>query len=261
MSNYNNNEFSFASSRNSGYTAYIDPDNTSSSFYRSMVAKPTLTTREITGVVGDTGSDPTAFAVPGRALVGTEGAELLGSDAQPTGTLAAGTRLRTVSRPTWMALDAVPVIEVAGLDDSSIAGFVRIDPDHAARQHGPDAARRGGQPDRRLAERRRGVRWHDALGALLRDRELDAARERCRRRPGRRGCGHRQGAGRCVERAGRRQCRTGRRLHLHLPRTGRVAERAGTGREVGHDQGRHHGPDPQQLRRRHRHDALVLAER
>ena len=125
MSNYNDNEFSFASTRNSGYTAYMDPDTGSSGFYRSMVAKPTLTTREITGVVGDTGVDPAAFAVPGRALVGTAGAELLDAAAQPVGTLAAGTRLRTVSRPTWMAIDAVPVLEVAGLDDASIAGFVR----------------------------------------------------------------------------------------------------------------------------------------
>ncbi len=124
VSSYHHNEFSFASGRSTGYTAYMDPE-APGKFYRSMVARPTLTTREITGAVGDTGTDPSAFAVPGRASVVETGADLLGPDGLPTAALGAGTRLRTVSRPVWTAPEGSLVLEVAGLDDESIAGFVR----------------------------------------------------------------------------------------------------------------------------------------
>jgi flagellar hook assembly protein FlgD len=122
---YHNNEFSFASGRSAGYTAYMDPE-APQKFYRSMVAKPTLTTREITGVVGDTGTDPASFTVPGRASVVETGADLLGVDGLATATLDAGTRLRSISRPTWTAPEGTPVIEVTGFDDETITGFVRI---------------------------------------------------------------------------------------------------------------------------------------
>jgi flagellar hook assembly protein FlgD len=122
---YNGNEFSFASGRSAGYTAYMDPE-APQKFYRSMVAKPTLTTREITGVIGDTGVDPASFTVPGRASVTADGAELLGVDGLVTATLAPGTRLKTIARPTWTApVDLTPVLQVEGLDDASITGFVR----------------------------------------------------------------------------------------------------------------------------------------
>ena len=90
--NYNGNEFSFASTRNAGERVYMDPDSPTKSFYRSLVLKPTLTTREVTGVVADTGVDPATFVVPGRASVGALGAELLADEtgvgrrrARPTG--------------------------------------------------------------------------------------------------------------------------------------------------------------------------------
>ena len=125
VSSYNGNEFSFASGRSAGYTAYMDPE-APQKFYRSMVAKPTLTTREITGVIGDTGVDPASFAVPGRASVAVDGAELLDIDGLATATLPTGTRLKTVSRPTWTApVDLTPVLQVEGLDDPSITGYVR----------------------------------------------------------------------------------------------------------------------------------------
>ena len=124
--NYNGNEFSFASTRNSGRTVYMDPDSPTRSFYRSLVLKPTLTTREVTGVVADTGVDPATFVVPGRASVNSLGAELLaGETGLVAGTLDDGTRLKLVSRPNWLAPDGVGVYQVAGLDDESISGFVR----------------------------------------------------------------------------------------------------------------------------------------
>ena len=124
--NYNGNEFSFASTRNSGRTVYMDPDSPTKSFYRSLVLKPTLTTRDVTGVVADTGVDPATFVVPGRASVREFGAELLADETGTVaGALTAGTRLKLVSRPNWVAPDGVGVYEVTGLDDESITGFVR----------------------------------------------------------------------------------------------------------------------------------------
>ena len=124
--NYNGNEFSFASTRNAGRTVYMDPDSPTKSFYRSLVLKPTLTTRDVTGVVADTGVDPATFVVPGRASVRPFGAELLADETGlVAGTLPDGTRLKLVSRPNWVAPDGVGVYEVTGVDDESITGFVR----------------------------------------------------------------------------------------------------------------------------------------
>jgi flagellar hook assembly protein FlgD len=64
--------------------------------------------------------------VPGRASVGAFGAELLADETGAVaGALAAGTRLKLVSRPNWTAPDGFGVYEVTGLDDESITGFVR----------------------------------------------------------------------------------------------------------------------------------------
>ena len=125
--NYNGNEFSFPGTRSAGARAYMDPDNPGRNFYRSLVLRTSgLTSRDVTGVVADTGVDPATFVVPGRASVGTLGAELLADETGVVaGGLADGTRLKLVSRPNWTAPGGVGVYEVAGLDDESITGFVR----------------------------------------------------------------------------------------------------------------------------------------
>jgi flagellar hook assembly protein FlgD len=121
----NGNDFSFASGRSSGYTAYMDPE-APNKFYRSLVTKPTLTTREVTGVIGDTGIDPATFTVPGRASVFAEGGELLNADGLAIGSLPAATRLSLVSRPVWtVPNEGTTVFEVSGLDATSISGYVR----------------------------------------------------------------------------------------------------------------------------------------
>jgi flagellar hook assembly protein FlgD len=126
--NYHNHESSFASSRSPGYTAYSDPDNATSSFYRSLVVKPGLTTTAITKAVGDTGLDPASLVVPGRASVQEPDAPLyatstVAADDPGLLTLPQGTRLRTLAAPA-PASGSPAVIEVEGLDDSSIHGFV-----------------------------------------------------------------------------------------------------------------------------------------
>ncbi len=120
----------FTSTRTSGVRALMDPEGTSSGFYRSLVTDPTLTTSLVTGVV-DTGRDPTSFVVPGHAAVVTEGAALYpdvtgaSTGAPPASTLPAGSRLRLVAHPGETALDGSALYEVEGLDDPGIDGVMR----------------------------------------------------------------------------------------------------------------------------------------
>ena len=61
----------FPSTRTPGATAYTDTEGASSGYYRSLVARPGLTTDEVTGATyADTGTDPTTLVVPGNAAVG-----------------------------------------------------------------------------------------------------------------------------------------------------------------------------------------------
>lgn len=118
-SNANGNAFSFASTRTPGMTAFMDPDNPSSGFYRSLVGVPSLTTKQITG----------GFAVPGRAAPKAAGAPVYATP--PTGdttadvvsaTLPADTRLKILETVSGTGDGAV--FRVEGLDDPSIAGFM-----------------------------------------------------------------------------------------------------------------------------------------
>jgi flagellar hook assembly protein FlgD len=130
--NYHGHESSFASSRSSGYVAYSDPDSSSSGYYRSLVVKPGLTTTAVTNSVGDTGLDPATLVVPGRASVDEANAALYaaapgGSDLAgdtPALSLPDGTRLKTIATAVPATATAPAVIQVEGLDDASIQGFV-----------------------------------------------------------------------------------------------------------------------------------------
>jgi flagellar hook assembly protein FlgD len=130
--NYHGHEASFASSRSSGYVAYSDPDSSSSGYYRSLVVKPGLTTTAVTNSVGDTGLDPATLVVPGRASVDEANAALYaaapgGSDLAgdtPALSLPDGTRLKTIATAVPATATEPAVIQVEGLDDASIQGFV-----------------------------------------------------------------------------------------------------------------------------------------
>ncbi|HEV8280426.1 MAG TPA: FlgD immunoglobulin-like domain containing protein [Candidatus Limnocylindrales bacterium] len=128
---YNGHASAFTSTRTSGVRALMDPEGTSSGFYRSLVTDPTLTTTMVTGVV-DTGRDPTTLLVPGNAAVATMGAPLYAdATAASTGTLdggstlPAGTRLRLIARPSQLAFDGSVLYQVEGLDDPELAGVMR----------------------------------------------------------------------------------------------------------------------------------------
>ncbi|HET9084039.1 MAG TPA: FlgD immunoglobulin-like domain containing protein, partial [Candidatus Limnocylindrales bacterium] len=122
---------SFTSTRTSGVRALMDPEGTSSGFYRSLVTHPTLTTRMVVGTV-DTSRDPATLQVPGRASARVADALLWPDlDAAVTGTpetaapQAIDSRFATISRPTQTGPAGVALIEVARLDDATVHGFMR----------------------------------------------------------------------------------------------------------------------------------------
>ncbi len=128
----NNGHFSaFTSTRTSGVRSLMDPEGTSSGFYRSLVTDPVLTTTMVTGAV-DTGRHPTALVVPGKAAVLTEGAPLYPDVATAAGGAPdsgspqpAGTRLRITARSSTVAADGAALYVVEGLDDPDIDGVMR----------------------------------------------------------------------------------------------------------------------------------------
>jgi flagellar hook assembly protein FlgD len=129
MPDQNGNVISFASKRTPGATLFQDPSTPTSGFYRSLaVATRAVTTDDVVspGYV-DTGADPTSLVVPGNAAVATDGAGVYGAAntvAAPGTTLPAGTRLHIVAEPVQASATGAPLVEVRGLDDPSITGFM-----------------------------------------------------------------------------------------------------------------------------------------
>ncbi len=132
--NFHDHEVSFASTRTSGYTAYSDPDTTSGGYYRSLVTTGNLLTTTVTQPVGDTGADPASLMVPGRAEASSPDAPLFATattatavDGTPTLDVPAGTRLKTLAIAVPAVGTSPAIVQVAGLDDTSIAGYVGAD--------------------------------------------------------------------------------------------------------------------------------------
>jgi flagellar hook assembly protein FlgD len=129
QSNANGNFVSFASVRTPGATVHQDPNTPTSGFYRALTVRtPGTTTDEVVSAgYGDTGLDPTGLVVPGNASVTTDGAGLyagLDTSAGPAASVPAGTRLRLVDRAASTTAEGTPLVEVEGLDDPGIAGFM-----------------------------------------------------------------------------------------------------------------------------------------
>ncbi|MBA2719214.1 MAG: hypothetical protein H0U52_08265 [Chloroflexi bacterium] len=122
--NFHNHVSSFASTRSAGYTAYSDPDTATAGYYRALVTKAGLTTTAITKAVGDTGADPTALVVPGRASTTTPTTPTALTAPAGLLTLPDGTRLKTVAIATAATATSPAIVQVTGLDDPSISGLV-----------------------------------------------------------------------------------------------------------------------------------------
>jgi len=129
QSTANGNFVSFASTRTQGATVTQDPETPTSGYYRSLTTATFGVTTD--GVVsagyGDTSVDPTALTVPGNAEVTTDGAGLYGDLSalgSPTSTVPAGTRLRVTQTTGQTTAEGAPLVEVQGIDDPSIVGFM-----------------------------------------------------------------------------------------------------------------------------------------
>ena len=125
----NGHVVSFPSARTPGTTVYQDPITATTGFYRSLAVQTLgVTTDEVvSGGYGDTSVNPTSLVVPGNAAVTTDGAGVYGdldSTGVPTTTLPAGTRLHVVEQPTQPSDAGGTLVEVAGIDDPSIAGYM-----------------------------------------------------------------------------------------------------------------------------------------
>jgi flagellar hook assembly protein FlgD len=123
---------SFTSSRTSGVRALMDPEGTSSGFYRSLVTHSTLTTNMVVGTV-DTSRDPAALVVPGRASVRTAGALLWPDVATAAAGAAYGatpqpvdTRLSVLARLTQTGPAGAALVEVEALADPTVHGIMRV---------------------------------------------------------------------------------------------------------------------------------------
>ena len=129
MPNANGHVLTYASSRTPGATVFQDPNTTTTGFYRSLAvrSRSAMTDDVVVGGYGDTSVDPTGLTIPGNASVVIDGSGLYGApDATvaPTTTLTAGTRLRVVAQPGPATLAGTPLVQVQGIDDTGISGFM-----------------------------------------------------------------------------------------------------------------------------------------
>jgi flagellar hook assembly protein FlgD len=129
MPNQNGHVSSFPSSRTPGATIFQDPNKASSGYYRSLAVGTVGATTDdvVAGGIGDTSADPADLQIPGNAEVVTDGAGLFEGPgtADLERTLPVGTRLRVIDGPVEAAdPDGVAMVEVVGIDDPSIGGFV-----------------------------------------------------------------------------------------------------------------------------------------
>ncbi len=129
MPNQNGHVSSFPSSRTPGATIFQDPTKVSSGYYRSLAVRTVGATTDdvVAGGIGDTSADPVDLQIPGNAEVASDGAGLFEGPgiADPERTLPIGTRLRVVDGPVQAAApEGVAMVEVVGIDDPSIGGFI-----------------------------------------------------------------------------------------------------------------------------------------
>ena len=127
--NANDHVLTYPSIRTPGATLFQDPNTTTTGFYRALSVRDRgVTTDEVVSAgYGDTGADPAGLVVPGNASVATDGAGLyagLDTSAGAAASLPAGTRLRVVDQAASTTAEGTALVEVQGLDDPSISGFM-----------------------------------------------------------------------------------------------------------------------------------------
>ena len=90
MPSANGHVSSYASSRTPGATYEMDPNTSTSGFYRSVTGSMSLTTAQVTGAAfAATDTDPADFQVPGAASVAVDGAPVYATEADAAAAHAA----------------------------------------------------------------------------------------------------------------------------------------------------------------------------
>ena len=112
MPSANGHVSSYASSRTPGATYEMDPNTSTSGFYRAMTGSMSLTTAQVTGAAfASTDTDPTDFQVPGAASVAVDGAPVYATEADAAAAHAAA----GVDTAADTAADSLPPEPVATL--------------------------------------------------------------------------------------------------------------------------------------------------
>ena len=138
---FHNHVKTYDSTRTPGYTYQLDPED-STSYYRSIVGRMSLTTEQVTGAAfASTSGDPASFVVPGNASPAFDGAPLYSS---PESAAAGGfdqatnllttARVRLLSKAPVTAVDASAVFQVHTDDgwDGWMRGSTLLPRDSAA---------------------------------------------------------------------------------------------------------------------------------
>ena len=116
--NFHNGVKTYSSTRSSGYTYQLDPES-STSYYRSIAGKMSLTTQQVTGAsYAGTSGDPVQMVVPGNASTTVDGAqvydapEAVGAGVEPASTMPLDTLVRVDEKSASIAPDGSAIFRV-----------------------------------------------------------------------------------------------------------------------------------------------------
>ena len=267
QSNANGNFVSFASARIAGRRRSTrtptrrPPGSTDRSRSGPSASPPTKSCRPATATRASTRRASSCRAMPRSRPTAPACTRDLSAIGEPTTTVPAGTRLRVVDSADAATAEGTPLVEVEGLDDPAIAGFMAATDLAAARQlrarlsasldvgAGRFSPNGDGQGDRAVVRGRftETVAWSPA--------RRDPAATSCTRRPARARPSRLPGTGSVGGRS-----RRGRHLHRRgdRPWTPGTTHRRSSSRSIVVDTV---APDLTGLTPSARHDPVVLAER
>jgi hypothetical protein len=126
QSDYHNNELSFASGRSPSYSAFMDPDQPSGGYYRSLIGTPGVRTEDVTGIALAPAVTPAEATyvplAPSRLLDSRVGTGLAGAFG------ANVPRTFAVAGQGGVPADAVAVTGNLTVVDQTAAGYVSLTP-------------------------------------------------------------------------------------------------------------------------------------
>ncbi len=126
MPSANGHVSSYASSRTAGATYEMDPNTSTSGFYRSLTGSMSLTTAQVTGAAfASTATDPTDFQAPGAASVAVDDAPVYATEADAAAAhAAAAAAVDIASDPVAQLLPPEPVAKLPMDDQLRVSEIV-----------------------------------------------------------------------------------------------------------------------------------------